>query len=329
MTFSVTVLPTAENQMLAMAIRFIVALFVSHLAGCQPAATPASTSPTSSARPLKIAVTSQVLLEMTRAICNDNFEVVKLIPNGISSRHWEPSGDDARTLQQAKLILISGAGYEPWKDRVSLPGSRVKDTAAGYYGEFIRIPDAVAHQHGPEGKHSHPGTVWATWLDPDLAIAQLQHVTNACAKVAPEQKSDLETAATKLKAQLEALNPLILQLRELPHPEHFQVIADGPFYQYLTARLDWPLRYMHWEEDAEELSDVNKQELVDMLTKSPESPRRIFLLSTQRAASVEDFVASTGLMVVRIDLCEIPLDPEVEFTDRLRGNLERLKETGR
>lgn len=299
------------------------------LVGCQPAATPASTPPTSSARPLKIVVTSQVLLEMTRAICNDNFEVVKLIPNGISSRHWKPSGDDARALQQANLILISGGGYEPWKDRVSLPGSRVKDTAAGYYGEFIRIPDAVAHQHGPEGKHSHPGTVWATWLDPDLAIAQLQHMTNACAKIAPDQKSELEMASTKLKAQLDALNPLISELRELPQSGNLQLFSDGPFYQYLTARLGWPLRYMHWEEDAEELSDVNKQELVDMLTKSPESPRRIFLLSTQRAASVEDFVASTGLMVVRIDLCEIPLDPEVAFTDRLRGNLERLKETGR
>jgi len=173
-----------------MQFRIIAFVLLCHLAGCQPAATPASTPPTSSARPLKIVVTSQVLLEMTQAICNDRFEVVKLIPNGISSRHWEPSGDDARALQQAKLILISGAGYEPWKDRVSLPGSRVKDTAAGYYGDFMRIPDAVSHQHGPEGKHSHPGTVWATWLDPNLAIAQLQHVTNACVKIAPERESE-------------------------------------------------------------------------------------------------------------------------------------------
>jgi len=33
--------------------------------------------------------------------------------------------------------------------------------------------------------------------------------------------------------------------------------------------------------------------------------------------------------VVRIDLCESPLDPAIAFTDRLRGNLERLKETDR
>ena len=266
---------------------------------------------------------------MTRAICGDSFEIVKLIPNGISSRHWEPSGADARALQQAKLILISGAGYEPWKDRVSLPGSRVKDTAVGYYGEFIRIPDAVSHQHGPEGKHSHPGTVWATWLDPDLALAQLQHVTNECVRIAPEKKSEFETAATKLKAQLEALNPQVAELKGWSLSENFQVVADGPFYQYLTTRLGWPLRYMHWDDNAEELSDVNKQELTDLLAKSPESPRRIFLLSTRRAASVEEFVASTGLTVIRIDLCESPLDPVVAFTDRLRGNLERLKETGR
>ncbi len=108
-----------------------------------------------------------------------------------------------------------------------------------------------------------------------------------------------------------------------------QVFSDGPFYQYLTARLGWPLSYMHWDDNVEVLSDVNKQELLDLLAKSPESPRRIFLLSTQRTASVEEFVASSGFSVVRIDLCEVPLDPEVAFTDRLRGNLERLKKAGR
>ena len=312
-----------------MQLRIIALVLVSSVAGCQPSETPVSTSDPVSTRPLRIAVTSQVLLEMTQAVCSDSFDIVKAIPDGISSRHWEPSGVDARALQQAKLILISGAGYEPWKDRVSLPGSRVKDTAVGYYEQFIRIPDAVSHQHGPAGKHDHPGTVWATWLDPDLAIAQLQHVTNECLRLNPDQKSRMEPAATKLRAQLDALNPLISKLKGLPMPEKFQVYSDGPFYQYLTTRLGWPLVYMHWEDNAEELSNENQQELTDLLAVSPASPRRIFLLSTQRAASVEEFVANTGLAVVRIDLCEHPIEPEVAFTDRLRGNLERLKKIGR
>ncbi len=310
-----------------MFLRLLLTTFTlsSSLVGCNEAGSPDMNARKTLTSPRRIAVTSQVLLEMTQAICDDSFEIVQPIPDGISSRHWEPSGDAVRSLQQAKLILISGAGYEPWKDRVSLPGSRVKDTAAGYYGEFIRIPDAVTHQHGPEGKHAHPGTVWATWLDPELAAGQLQQVTNACVSIAPDQKSDLETAATKLKAQLAALNPLISELRELPQAGNLQVFSDGPFYQYLTVRIDWPLNYMHWDHSAEELSDVNKHELTDQLAKSPASPRRIFLLSTQRAASVEEFVVSTGLKVVRIDLCEAPIDPVTSFSNRLRGNLERLK----
>ena len=308
-----------------MQFRIVALALASCLAGCQRTGTPESTPDPVSARPLHIVVTSQVLLEMTKSVCGNNSEVVKVIPDGISSRHWEPSGVDARALQQAKLILISGAGYEPWKDRVSLPGSRVKDTAAGYYEQFIRIPDAVSHQHGPAGKHDHPGTVWATWLDPDLAIAQLQHVTNQCQRLTPDQKSRMEAAATKLRAQLDALNPLIAELKRLPMPEGFQVYSDGPFYQYLTTRLGWPLVYMHWDDSAEELSNENQLELTDILAMSPASPRRIFLLSTQRATSVEGFVANIGLTVVRIDLCEHPIKPATPFTDRLRENLQRLK----
>ena len=81
-------------------------------------------------------------MQMTQAIVGDAGDVVLVVPNETSSPNWSPTVDDAKTMQQARLILVSGAGYEPWKDRVSLPGSRTRDTAAGYYDQLIRIPDA-------------------------------------------------------------------------------------------------------------------------------------------------------------------------------------------
>lgn len=45
--------------------------------------------------------------------------------------------------------------------------------------------DAVTHQHGPDGKHAHPGTVWATWLDPELLNSQLNQVTESLVRASP------------------------------------------------------------------------------------------------------------------------------------------------
>lgn len=298
-------------------------LLLALLSGCSRSTESLPESSTANER-LRIVVTSQPLLEMAQLVAGESFEIVKVISDEASSRHWQPRANDVQTLQHAKLILISGAGYEPWRDRVSLPGSRLKDTATGYYDQFIRIPDAVSHQHGPEGQHSHPGTVWATWMDPDLAISQLAQVTGSLIRIAPEKKAELESSSAKLKAQLESLNPLIADLSALTKTRDITVVSDGPYYQYLLNRLGWKFSYLHWDE-SEAPSDKDREELTTLVKSLPESTQRLFLMSTRRSPVAEQLADAAGFTVVQMDLCEFPVSPVVPLVERLRANLERLK----
>lgn len=293
------------------------------LAGCDVGSSPESVTPQAAAAE-QILVTSQPLLEMAESVSAGSFSVAKIVPDTVASRVWKPSREVARTLQQARLILINGAGYEPWTDRVSLPGSRLIDTASSYYDQLIRIPDAVTHQHGPEGKHGHPGTVWGTWLNPDLATAQLSQVTNALVQLAPERKGELEANATKLKSQLESLNQRVSQLQRQTTGMNLTVLSDGPFYQYLTARLGWKLNYMHWS-DSGGLSEVDRQELTSAIEHLPVDHRRLFLISSRQSEQGASFASERGLQVVRIDLCEFPATPASPLLERLEGNLIRLE----
>jgi len=306
-----------------MTISTRVLLLAILLAGCDGSSKPQTQAP-SDRQPIRVVVTSQPLLEMAQAVGQGIFEISKIVPQDVSSRDWKPRQEDIRTLQQANLILINGAGYEPWRDRVSLPGSRLKDTAAGYYDQFIRIPDAVVHQHGPEGPHSHPGTAWATWLDPDLAISQLSQVTSALVRVSPEQKNAIETASARLKAQLDGLNPLIAELAASTAGHSLTVVTDGPFYHYLLHRLSWKVNYLHWSESGDP-SDQDRDEFATLVKTLPESQRRIFLLSDRASTAAAEIAKAAGFTVIRIDLCEFPVDPAVTFVDRMRANLTRLK----
>jgi len=272
----------------------------------------------------RIVVTSQPLLEMATTVGSDVFAVSKIVPATMVSRQWKPTKEDAQSMRHADAILINGAGYEPWMDRVSLPGSRVKDTAAGYYEQLIRIPDAVTHQHGPAGKHGHAGTVWATWLDPNLAISQLSQVTAALIRIAPEHQQTLETESTKFRAKLESLNGVIEELKTSTHAAKFTVLADGPSYHYLTERLGWKLNYLHWD-DSGKWTEPDGVELTERLKTMPADGRRLFLLSTHHADQAADFAAAAGLTVVWIDLCEYPDSANATFPERLEGNLTRLK----
>ena len=311
-------------------LQLSMVISLSAVIGCvQSNETPSQTLQTDKNLP-RIVVTSQPLLQMTHAIVGDAADVVLVVPGDTSSRDWSPTADDARIMQQAGLILISGAGYEPWKDRVSLPGSRTRDTAADYYDQLIRIPDAVTHQHGPDGPHSHPGTVWSTWLDPELCAAQLHQVSIACGRLVPEQKKSIEAAEARLSAELNSLIPMIDSIKAAGKHEARTVYSDTPHYLYLTRRLGWTLSYLHWD-SASTLSETDRTELVKTFSANTSSnptlnSDRIFLLDSRHSADTEDFVHNSGGTVVRIDLCETPGPESTSLTNRLKQNLQRIRD---
>jgi len=297
------------------------------ISGCSETKAPQTLSSREEGR-TQIVVTSQPLLEMTQTLVGDHASTLQVVPDGTSSPDWSPTAADARTMQQASLVLLSGAGYEPWKDRVSLPRSRVRDTAAGYYDQLIRIPDAVTHQHGPAGSHSHPGTVWATWLDPNLCAAQLHQISLNCIRLMPDQKQAIKTAEAKLAAELNALNAMILSIRAAAKDDALVVFSDAPHYQYLTQRLGWELRYLHWTVSGP-LTDADRTELQGLLksesdTVAAVTNRRWFLLDSRQSVETETYVRDSGFTVIRIDLCETASSESMPFPGRLKRNLQRI-----
>ncbi len=288
-----------------------------------------STKSSATADELLVLTTSQPLFEMASRIAGQEVKVVSAVPRDLSSRNWKPATQDIRQLQSARLVLINGAGYEPWKNRVSLPESRIVDTAAGYYDQLILVPDFVVHQHGPEGRHSHAGTVWATWMDAELALSQLQQVSAALQKLSSHHSNQFTQRTAHLTQELEALDAEIDALAAENAEEGFTVLSDGPYYHYLTRRLNWQLEYLHWPDPAL-LSDSNEtwqpseagqQELRDVAQRT--SPR-LFLMAAGRTSDTVKFAESIGLRIVSIDLCERMSDTDESFVARLRMNLKRL-----
>ena len=298
------------------------------ISGCgdvkHSSSTDRSSNPITDKKPV-VMVTSQPLFEVADLLAGDHIEVHRITPDNIASRNWTPQKDDVKRLQKADLILISGAGYEPWKDRVSLPGSRLKDTAVGYYSRFIRIPDAITHQHGPEGQHAHPGTVWATWLDPELAESQSMRVADLFAELLPNESEEFTAAITSIKAELTKTQTLAADLAARTADKKFTVVGDSPHYYYLTSKLGWEFQYVHWDE-SQELTSVAKDELTALTEKLPKDQPRFFLLNSLHKESTAGFAADAGFTVIRIDLCEKPLsDSSNSLFERLYSNFLRLQ----
>ena len=80
---------------------------------------------------------------------------------------------DAKTIsdyQSADLILLNGANYAKWVNKVSLPRFRMVNTSAAFKDRYIEAAEMLTHSHGAEGKHGHEALAFTTWIDFGLAV---------------------------------------------------------------------------------------------------------------------------------------------------------------
>ena len=79
-----------------------------------------SLSPARAQAPAKLPVvaTFSILADLARNVGGDRVEVISLVgPNG-DPHVYQPSPEDAKNLNAAKLILVNGLGLEGWLDRL-------------------------------------------------------------------------------------------------------------------------------------------------------------------------------------------------------------------
>ena len=161
--------------------------------------------------------------------------------------YWRPTTEDVVAMQEADLIVVNGAGYEPWLVDVSLPVSRLVDTTAPWSDRLIALEETVTHSHGPEGDHEHGGTAFTTWLDLSLLARQTETVAEAMKRRWPEHEAEFGRRAGELIAELETLDAEFEAAAASLAERSFAF--SHPVYQYLQARYGLEGASVHWEPD--------------------------------------------------------------------------------
>jgi zinc transport system substrate-binding protein len=205
---------------------------------------------------------------------------------------WAPSGEDVGTLQNADLLILNGADYESWLAFTTLPDGLTLDTTATVQAMLLPIENETVHQHGPAGKHSHQGTAFTTWLDPQLAIEQARAVMHGLSRLESEQSGLFETNFEALKQRLtqldQSLEAAFAELGEKP------VIFSHPVYQYLQHRYGINGRSTHWEPDIE----PGTREWIDFGNLQRQHPAKLMIWEEAPLDSVREKLLEMGIEVV-------------------------------
>ncbi len=189
--------------------------------------------------PLAIATVSYPLQFFAERIGGPHVRVSLEAPPEDEPSSWSPSAEAIGVFQAADRILLFGAGFAKWTERVSLPESKTIDTSASFGDLFITIESAMVHSHGPEGEHSHAEIASDTWLDPILAVRQAAAIRDALAAARPEARDEFEERFRAVEAELLALDG---RLSKAFAPVAGRPVASaGPSFAYLARRYELEL----------------------------------------------------------------------------------------
>ncbi|MEM6275644.1 MAG: metal ABC transporter substrate-binding protein [Pseudomonadota bacterium] len=218
-------------------------------------------------------------------------DVVFPVPADVDPSFWRPGISDISLVQGADLILLNGAGFATWVDRVSLPRSRTVVTGAALEGELI-VTESITHSHGDGGEHSHEGLATYTWLDPSLASVQAEAIAGALSTRGLAAEEDVAERLASLQAELESFDEVT---RDALSPLNgASVIATHPRYHYFERRYGLSITSLEWEAGAMPSED----ELADLAEAVADTGAQILIWEAAPPAEAVEAVSALGLQSV-------------------------------
>lgn len=241
---------------------FTLLLALGFLSACKPADPAATTADSPKSGKPQIYVANYPLKYFAERIGGDAIEVKFPAPGDEDPVFWQPDDAAVAGFQSADIILMNGATYSKWAEKVTLPQSKLVDTSAAFKAQYIEIKADATHSHGPGGEHSHSGTAFTTWIDLQQAIQQAEAVTKALTKFAPDAEKNFAT----LKGELEALDARLLAVGK--RLANAPLVASHPVYHYFARRYALNVRPVLWEPETVP-DDKAMEELKGILTTHP------------------------------------------------------------
>lgn len=311
-----------------MKIRLLLSCLAFVLAACKPAEQPGTNAPSTAPTPVaspaaksnkpQVLVANYPLQYFAQRIAGDAVEVRFLAPKDEDPAFWQPDEAAIAAFQNADLILMNGATYSKWADKITLPESKVVDTSAAFKASLIQVNEATTHSHGPGGEHSHSGTAFTTWIDFKQASLQAKTVRDALIRLAPTAKEAMETNYDGLKDELDTLDDRMsaLSRRWVNQP----LVASHPVYHYLARRYGMSLKALLWEPE----NVPDDKAMADLNAILAGHRARWMIWEGEPAKESVEKLESVGLKSVVFDPCGNAPDSG-DFMTVMKANLEALE----
>lgn len=256
---------------------------------------------------LSVVASFSILADLTRQVGADAVEIVSLVGPDGDAHVFEPTPQDARKLQQARVLITNGLGFEGWiprlKESAGFKGLEIVASKGVKPRSFSHPAHGVRHGGGHD-HHRHEERDPHAWQDVRHVVVYVQNIANGLAEVDPINAPHYRARAAGYVARLNALDARIRQtFAALPADRRSVVTTHDAFGYYAAA---YGLRFVpargvstESEPSAREMAGlielIRKERIAALFAENITDPRLLEQLARETGAVIGGKLYSDAL----------------------------------
>lgn len=258
------------------------------------------------------------IADFAKVVGGEKVDVKLLVPEGVEAHDWEPTANDIKIMQSSVLFLYNGGGIEPWLEKL-LPELKTKNIVVVETGEnLFEEHEEDGHKHDDDEHESLDPHIW---LNPLLAIKQVESIRDAFGKIDPKNKDYYDKNAADFIVELQKLHEEYLALSEKTQGKEFVTMHTA--FGYLAMEYGWQQMALmgidpHAEPTPAELAQVIK-------AVEAKGIKYVFVEPQKDDRLMQEVAQQTKTKVLFLDPLENPQNDNQGYLKGMKSNLENLR----
>jgi zinc/manganese transport system substrate-binding protein len=251
--------------------------------------TASALSTVQSAKPLQVVVAENFWGSIAKQEAGSHARVISIITNPNADPHaYEPTATDARLVADARYVILNGAGYDPWGQKL-LAANPVRGRAVLVIGDLLGKK---------EGDNPH------MWYSPDYVARVADRITADLKRLDPKDAAYFTRQHTHfMTVDLKSYHAVINDISQKYHGVPVGATESIFVYmaQALHLNLTTPPGFMKAISEGTEPTAVDKATFDDQVTHKK---IKVFIFNSQNStpdtAALEQKAKANGIPVVAI-----------------------------
>lgn len=263
-----------------------------------------------------ILTTTKPVYDFTAALCRGSeLEVGLLIDENISCLHdYSLSTTQMRSIENARILVISGAGLEAFPMEVLSRGESIIDASANV--PLLGCEEGHDHGHDDHG-HSHEFDPHI-WLSPENAMMMAENICKGLANAYPAYADVFQANLEELLLKLGDLRQYGQEMLSSLSCRELITFHDG--FAYLAHAFDLNILAAVEEESG---SEASAKELIDLIEEVRHHQLPAIFNETNGSPSASGIIAAeTGVGVYTLDMAM----GQGDYFENMYHNINTLKE---